>query len=121
MGFSGQEHEWVAIPFSRDLPDRGLNVRLLHCRRALYHVNHQESHLRSMSQDKLDVVRQEMTRMDADILGASELKWVGIGKFNSGDHYINTHSCEQESLRRNGAALIVNKSLECSTWMQPQK
>ena len=84
-------------------------------------MSHQESHVRSMNQDKLDVVRQEMARVNTDILEISELKWMVIGKFNSDDHYINTYSYEQESLRRNGVAFIVNKSLKCSTWVQPQK
>ena len=58
-----------------------------------------------MNQDKLKVVKQEMARVNIDILGISELKWTGMGEFNSGDHYI--HYCEQESLRRNGVAIIV--------------
>ena len=53
-----------------------------------------------MNQRKLEVVRQEMARVNVDILGISELKWTGMGEFNSGDHYI--YSCRQESLRRNG-------------------
>ena len=60
-----------------------------------------------------------MARVNIDILGISELKWTGMGKFNSDDHYI--YSCGQESLRRNGVALIVNKSPKCSTWVQSQK
>ena len=60
-----------------------------------------------MNQDKLDVVRHEMARLNIDILGISELKWTGMGEFNSGDHYI--YYCGQESLRRNGVALIVNQ------------
>ena len=60
-----------------------------------------------MNQGKLEVVKQEMTRVNIDILGISELKWTGIGDFNSGDHYI--YYCGQESLRRNGVAIIVNK------------
>ena len=72
-----------------------------------------------MNQGKLEVVKQEMTRANVDILGINELKWTGIGEFNSDDHYI--YYCGQESLRRNGAALIVNMSLKCSTWMQSQK
>ena len=55
--------------------------------------------------------------MNIDILGFSKLKWTGMGEFNSDDHYI--YYCRQESLRRNGVA-IVNKSLKCSTWMQSQ-
>ena len=58
--------------------------------------------------------------MNVDILGISELKWTGMGEFNSDDHY--TYYCGQESLRRNGvAAIMVNKSPKCSTWMQSQK
>ena len=67
-----------------------------------------------MNQGKLEVVRQEMARVTVDILGISKLKWTGMGEFNSDDH--NIYDCEQESLRRNGVAIIVNKSLKCSTW-----
>ena len=63
--------------------------------------------VRSMNQGKLEVVKQEMARVNIDILGISELKWTGMGEFNSDDHYI--YYCGQESLRRNGVALIVNK------------
>ena len=73
----------------------------------------------SMSQGKLEKVEQEIARVNVDILGISELKWTGMGEFNSDDHYI--YYCGQESLRRNGVAIIVNKSLICSTWMQSQK
>ena len=59
-----------------------------------------------------------MARMNVDILGISELKWTGMGEFNSNDHYI--YYCGQESLRRNGVAIIVNKSPKCSTWVQSQ-
>ena len=69
-----------------------------------------------MNQGKLEVVKQKMARMNVDILGISEIKWTGMGEFNSGDHYI--YYCGQESLRRNGVAIMVNKSLKCSTWMQ---
>ena len=72
-----------------------------------------------MNQGKLEVVKQEMARVNINILGISELKWTKMGKFNSDDHYI--YYCRQESLRRNRVALIVNKSLKCSTWMQSQK
>ena len=61
----------------------------------------------SMNQGKLEVVKQEMARVNIDILGISELKWAGMGEFNSDDHYI--YSCGQESLRRNGVAITVNK------------
>ena len=60
-----------------------------------------------MNQGKLEVVKQEMAKVNVNILGISELKWTGMGEFNSDDHYINY--CEQEALRRNGVALIVNK------------
>ena len=63
--------------------------------------------VRSMNQGKLDVVKQEIARVNIDILGISELKWTGIGEFNSDDHFI--YYCGQESHRRNGVALIVNK------------
>ena len=63
-----------------------------------------------MNQGKLEVVKQEMTKVNIDILGINELKWNGMGEFNSGDHYI--YDCEQESLRRNGVAIMVNKESE---------
>ena len=59
------------------------------------------------------MVKQEMARVNTDILGISELKWTGVGEFNSDDHYI--YYCGQESLRRNGVAIIVNKSPKCSS------
>ena len=65
------------------------------------------------------MVKQEMARVNVDILGISELKWTGMGEFNSDDHCI--YYCGQESLRRNGVVIIVNKSPKCSTWMQSQK
>ena len=60
-----------------------------------------------MNQGKLEVVKREMARMNIDILGISELNWTGMGEFNSDDHYI--YYCGQESVRRNGVAIIVNK------------
>ena len=63
-----------------------------------------------MNQAKLEVDKQEMARVNIDSLGISELKWTGMGEFNSHDHYI--HYCGQESLRRNGVAIIVNKESE---------
>ena len=69
-----------------------------------------------MNQGKFQVVKQEMARVNLDILGISELKWTGMGEFNSNDHYI--YYCGQESLRRNGVALTVSKSPKCSTWVQ---
>ena len=63
--------------------------------------------IRSMNQGKLVVVKQEKARVNIDILGISDLKWTGMGEFNSDDHCI--YYCGQESLRRNGVAIIVNK------------
>ena len=63
-----------------------------------------------MNQGKLEVAKQEMARVNINILGISELKWMGMSKFNSDDHYI--YSCGPESLRRNGTALIVNKRVQ---------
>ena len=70
-----------------------------------------------MNQGKLDMVKQEMARVNTDILGISELKWTGMREFHSDDHFI--YYCGQESFRRNGVAVIVNKRvqntvLECS-------
>ena len=65
--------------------------------------------VRSMIQGKLDVVKQEMARLNIHILGICELKWTGMGKFNSDDYYI--YYCRQDFLRRNGVALIVNKTV----------
>ena len=63
-----------------------------------------------MNQGKLEVVKQEMARLNVDILGISELKWTGMGEFKSDDHY--TYYCGQEFLRRNGLAIIVNKTVQ---------
>ena len=72
-----------------------------------------------MNQGKLEVVKQEMANVNVDILGISEINWAGMGEFKSDDHYI--YYCGEESHRRNGVAIMVNKSLKCSTWMQSQK
>ena len=73
-----------------------------------------------MNQAQLELVKQELTRVNIDILGISELKWTGIGEFNSDDYYIYYRG--QESLRRNGVAHIVNKRVKkCSAWVQFQK
>ena len=72
-----------------------------------------------MNQGKLEVVKQEMARVNIDILGISELKWTGMGEFNSDEPYI--YYCGQESLRRNGVTILIKKSPKCSTWMQSQK
>ena len=70
-----------------------------------------------MNQGKLEVVKQEMARVN--ILGISELRWTGMGEFNSDDHYI--YYCGQESLRKNEVAIMLHKSLKCHTWMHSQK
>ena len=77
--------------------------------------------VRSMNQGKLEVVKQEKARVNVDSLGIRKLKWTGMGEFNSDDHCI--YYCGQESLSRNGVAIIVNKRvvLRCSIWMQSQK
>ena len=75
-----------------------------------------------MNQGNLEVVKQEMVRVNIDILGISELKWPGMGEFNSDDHYI--YYCEQDSLRRNGIVPIVNERVQnavLSTCVQSQK
>ena len=71
-----------------------------------------------MNQGKLEVIRQEIARVNINISQISELKWTGMGEFNSDDTYI--YYCGQESLRRNGVALIVNKRVR-NAWMQSQK
>ena len=75
--------------------------------------------VRSVDQDNLDVVKQEMARLNTDILRIRELKWTKMGEFNSHDHFI--YYCGQESLRRNEVALTVNKSPKYSTWLQSEK
>ena len=75
--------------------------------------------VKCMNQGKLEMVKQEMARLNINILGISKLKWTGMGEFNSDDHCI--YCCGQESLRRNRVAILVNKSPKCSTWMQSQK
>ena len=72
-----------------------------------------------MSQGKLEVVKQEMARVTINILGIRELKWTGMGEFNSYEYYI--YYSEQEFLRRNGVALSQQKGPKCSSWMQSQK
>ena len=76
--------------------------------------------VRSTNQGNLEVITQEMARVNIDILGISELKWTGMGEFNSDVHYI--YYCGQESFRRNGVVLISQQdSLKFSTWVQSQK
>ena len=75
--------------------------------------------VRSMNQGKLEVVKQEMEKVNINILGISELKRTGMEEFNLDDHY--TYYIGEKSLRRNGISLTVNKSPKCSSWMQSQK
>ena len=73
-----------------------------------------------MNQGNLEAVKQDMARVNIDILGISKLKWTGMGEYNSDDHYI--YYCDQESLRRNGVTLTANKKIpKFSIWMQSQK
>ena len=76
--------------------------------------------VRSLNQGNLEVVKREMARVNVDILGISELRWTGMGEFNSDDHYI--YYFGQESFRRNGVAIMVKKTVRnASTWIQSQK
>ena len=86
-----------------DVTDDRSKVR---CCKEQYYVG--TCNVRSMNQSKLEVIKQEMARVNINILGISKLKWTGMGDFNSDDHYI--YYCGQESLRRNGVAIIVNKN-----------
>ena len=72
-----------------------------------------------MNQCKLEVIKQEMARVNIDILGISELKWTAMGEFNSDDHSI--YYSGKGSLKKKAVALTVNKSLKCSAWVQSQK
>ena len=78
---------------------------MVQCCKELYCIG--TWNVRSMNQGKLEVLKQEMARVNIDIPGISELKWTGMGEFKSDDHYI--YYCGQESLRRNGVAIMVNK------------
>ena len=78
------------------------------CYKEQYYIG--TCNVRSMNQGKLEVVKQEMERVNVDILGISKLKWTGMGEFNSDDHYISY--CGQDSLRRNGVAIMVNKIVQ---------
>ena len=88
-----------------DVTDDGNKVR---CCKEQYCIETQN--VRSMNQGKLEVVKQEVTRVNISILGITELRWTGMGEFNSDDHYI--YYCGQESLRRNGVAITVNNRVQ---------
>ena len=94
-------------PKEKELPaaDVTVNGSRVQCCKEQYCIG--TRNVRSMNQGKLEVVKQEMTKVNIDILGISELRWTGRGEFNSDDHYI--YYCGEESLRRNGEAIIVNK------------
>ena len=85
-----------------DVPGDGSKVQ---CCKEQYYIG--TWNVRSRNQGKLEVIKQEMARVNVDILGISKLKWTGMGEFNSDDHYI--YYCGQESLRRNGVAIMINK------------
>ena len=97
------EPKWKQCPVV-DVTGDGRKVR---CSKGQYCIR--TWNVRSMNQRKLEVVKQEMARVNINILGISELKWNGMGEFNSDYHYI--YYCGQESLKRNGVALIVNKKV----------
>ena len=97
-GMEPKEKQHLVVDVTGD----GSKVR---CCKEQYYIG--TSNVRSMNQGKLEVVKQEMARVNIYILGISELKWTGMGEFNSDDHYI--YFCVQESLRRNGVAIMVNK------------
>ena len=100
-----EETELKQKQYSVDLTGDGSKVR---CCKEQYCIG--TWNVRSMNQGKLEVVKQEMARVNIDILGISELKWTGMGEFNSDDHY--SYHCGQESLRRNGVAIIVKKRVQ---------
>ena len=81
------------------------DTSMIRCYKEQYYIG--TRNVRSMNQGKLEVVKQGMARVNIDILGISELKWTGMGGFNSDEHYI--YYCGQESLKRNGVAIVVNK------------
>ncbi|KAF7247156.1 Craniofacial development protein 2 [Varanus komodoensis] len=97
-------------PKGHSVADVSGGERRVRCCKDLYSIG--TWNVRSMNQGKLDVVKQEMTRLNIDILGISELKWTGMGKFNSDDHQV--YYCGIESLRRNGVAFIVKNPLVLS-------
>ena len=82
--------------------------RKVRCCKEQYYIR--TWNVRSMNQGKLEVVKQEMARVNIDILGISALKWTGMGEYNSDDHY--TYYCGQESLRRNGVVIIINNRVQ---------
>ena len=98
----------LTLPFEKELITCWLDRSKVRCCKERYCIG--TWNVRSMNQGKLEVVKQEMARVNVDILEISELKWTGMGEFNSDDHYI--YYSVQESLRRNGVAIIVNKRVQ---------
>ena len=94
----------LTLSFEKELITCWLDRSKVRCCKERYCIG--TWNVRSMNQGKLEVVKQEMARVNVDILEISELKWTGMGEFNSDDHYI--YYCGQESLRRNGVAVMVN-------------
>ena len=94
------------LPHPWDSPGKNTGVG---CHFLLQCIN-VKSDFRSMNQGKLEVVKQKMARVNVNIPGISELKWTGMGEFNSDDHYI--YYCGQESLKRNGVTIMVNKRVQ---------
>ena len=99
--FQARVLEWIAISFSRGSSQPRDRAQVSHT------VDRRFTIWGSMNQGKLEMVKQEMGRMNVDILGISEVKWTGMGEFNSDDHYI--YYCGEETLRKNGVAIIVKK------------
>ena len=108
MSNSVRPHRWqpTRLPCPWDSPGKNTGVG---CHFLLQCIN-VKSEFRSMNQGKLEVVKQEMARVNVDIPGIGELKWTRMGEFNSDNHYIYYRG--QESLRRNGVAIIVNKRVQ---------
>ena len=105
----GRMKRCLKVPKCKQLPVVAVSAceNKLQCYKEQYCIG--TWNVRSMNQGKLDVVKQKTARVNIDILGNSELNWMVKGKFNSDDHYI--HYCRQESLRRNGVVLIINKRI----------
>ena len=99
---------WSQSKNSAQFVDVTVDGSKIQCCKEQYCIGHWN--VRPINQGKLEVVKQEMARVNINILGISELKWTGMGEFNSDDHYI--YYCGQESLRRNGVALIVSKRVQ---------
>ena len=96
---------WIQSEKKHPVVDVTSDISKVWCSKEQYCIG--TWNVRSTNQGKLEVVKQEMARVNVDILGISKLKWTGMGEFNSDDHYI--YHCGQESLRRNGVAIMVNK------------